>query len=68
VQITPDIYVRPEFFSSIVPFVIRISHFWNSKRQRVLHHQLEMEEVPCSDVLHFKWIRTGIRVQLSDNL
>lgn len=62
------IYVSPDFFSSIVEFVIRISHFWSSKKQSMLHYQLEMEEVPCNDVLHFKWIHTGIRVQLSGNL
>lgn len=31
------------------------------KKQSVLHKQLEIEEVPCNYVLHFKWIYTGIR-------
>lgn len=45
------------FFSSVVGFVIRISHFWSSKKQSMFHYQLEMEEDPYTDVLHFEWIQ-----------
>lgn len=31
----------------------------------MLHQQLEMEEVPGNYALHFKWIYTGISVQLN---